>query len=305
MPPAGMTRAEWRRVCAEAAVAAAAAAASATDVNVSDDTATTVTSSPNRSTRARIESRVRSVRRPRRRVGRKVIARRVLATVFPATVIGVVGVLLVGTATPVGVVAGSAAPTPLATAAEIQAYVSGSDAEEASTLSRPSGYEVSSMAEVAASEGVTQFSNGWVNDESAPVQYPFPVGVPISAAFGSSEYLAQFGRVHNGTDFTPGAGAEVHAVASGTVRIATESGGDYGVSVVIDHVIDGQNVSTRYGHMQYGSLLVTQGQTVEAGDVIGLVGSTGLSTGAHLHLEVLLDGVTRIDPVAWLQEHAN
>lgn len=92
-------------------------------------------------------------------------------------------------------------------------------------------------------------------------------------------------------------GAEIHAVAAGTLRIATESGGDYGVTVVID-VIDGQVVSTRYGHMQYGSLQVTQGQRVTAGQIIGKVGQTGKATGLHLHLEVLLGGTTTHRPDA-------
>ena len=127
--------------------------------------------------------------------------------------------------------------------------------------------------------------------------------MPISAAYGSSSYLAEFSSAHSGTDLTPGEGAEIHAVAAGTVRIATEAGGDYGVTVVIDHIIDGQLVSTRYGHMQYGSLQVTQGEKVTAGQVIGKVGQTGKATGPHLHLEVLLNGTTTTDPMPWLYEH--
>nr|WP_262981992.1 M23 family metallopeptidase [Microbacterium oleivorans] len=159
------------------------------------------------------------------------------------------------------------------------------------------------MADVAADSGVTKFAGTWVNDATAAVQWPFPVGVPISAQFGSTSYLSKFSRAHHGTDFTPGRGAEIHAVAAGTVRIATEAGGDYGVTVVIDHIIDGQLVSTRYGHMEYGSLRVSPGETVKAGQVIGQVGSTGKSTGPHLHLEVLIGGTTRIDPLPWLKEH--
>ena len=92
-----------------------------------------------------------------------------------------------------------------------------------------------------------------------------------------------------------------------TVRgiIATEAGGDYGVTVLIDHVIDGQIVSTRYGHMQYGSLRVKQGDTVTAGQVLGTVGQTGKATGPHLHLEVLLGGTAHTDPIEWLKEHTN
>jgi murein DD-endopeptidase MepM/ murein hydrolase activator NlpD len=74
--------------------------------------------------------------------------------------------------------------------------------------------------------------------------------------------------------------------------------------VIIDHVIDGELVSTRYGHMQYGSLKVKTGETVKVGQIIGLVGDTGHSFGAHLHFEVLQNGTTAIDPLPWLRSHA-
>ena len=88
------------------------------------------------------------------------------------------------------------------------------------------------------------------------------------------------------------------------MREATESGGAYGVHVIIDHVIEGELVSTHYAHMQYGSLQVEVGQEVEVGTTIGLVGNTGRSTGPHLHFEVLMGGETAIDPLPWLREHA-
>lgn len=187
---------------------------------------------------------------------------------------------------------------------DIQAFVTTAPASEES-LDRPEVYGVVSMSDLAAESGVTRFASTWVNDTSSDVQWPFPVGVPISAGFGDAEYASQFGSTHKGTDFTPGGGAEIHAVAAGTVRIATESGDAYGVTVVIDHVIDGQAVSTRYGHMQYGSLQVAQGDVVQVGQVIGKVGSTGKSTGDHLHLEVLIGGTTPTDPVAWITQHTS
>jgi hypothetical protein len=257
-------------------------------------------------------TRVRMADQPARPRRGRILLKRAAAASFSVSVVGVVGLLAIGTTTPVSAVGAFGqeirGDISLATSEtdadepEIQAYVAASDAK-ASDLVRSDEYDIESMTEVAAESGVTQFAGTWVNDETAAVQWPFPVGVPISAQFGSTSYLSKFSRAHHGTDFTPGAGAEIHAVAAGTVRIATEAGGDYGVTVVIDHIIDGELVSTRYGHMQYGSLQVSPGETVEAGDVIGRVGSTGKSTGAHLHLEVLLGGTTRIDPLPWLQEH--
>lgn len=252
-------------------------------------------------------------RRPRRGV---VAFQRVAAASFSIGVMSIVGLLAVGTTTPAEALAPSSVTTADLTAAgstsakrdsgEIQAFVA-SDAAQPAALDRPEGYGVASMADLAAESGVTIFASAaqgtWVNNPSASIQWPFPVGVPISAAYGSSSYLAEFSSAHSGTDLTPGEGAEIHAVAAGTVRIATEAGGDYGVTVVIDHIIDGQLVSTRYGHMQYGSLQVTQGEKVTAGQVIGKVGQTGKATGPHLHLEVLLNGTTTTDPMPWLYEH--
>ena len=114
----------------------------------------------------------------------------------------------------------------------------------------------------------------------------------------------RWGRMHEGVDFAPGGqGAEIHAVADGIVRIATEAGGAYGVRVVIDSIVDGELISTNYAHMQYGSLRVQPGQVIKLGDVVGAVGTTGRSTGAHLHFEVLLNGKTPTEPMAWLAAH--
>lgn len=244
---------------------------------------------------------------PRR--ARRVNAKKVAAASFSLGVMTIVGLLAVGTTTPVSALAAAFSPdddvvTTLPAPAEtenIQAYVSSTDA--ANELDRSVDYDVASMADLAADSGVTQFAGTWVNDPTADIQWPFPVGVPISAAYGSQTYLSKFSSPHRGVDLTPGAGAEIHVIADGTVRIATEAGGDYGVTVVVDHIIDGKLVSTRYAHMQYGSLQVAAGDTVKAGDVLGRVGETGKATGPHLHFEVLLGGTVHTDPMAWMTQH--
>ncbi|HYP73157.1 MAG TPA: M23 family peptidase, partial [Microbacterium sp.] len=164
-------------------------------------------------------------RRPRRA---RVIAQRIAAASLSVSAMSVVGLLAVGTTTPAAAVAAPATSTvDLTTTAtaetgtdEIQAFVA-SGATGAGTLDRPENYDIASMADIAAESGVTLFAGTWVNDPDAAIQWPFPVGVPISAAYGSSTYLAQFSSPHRGVDLTPGLGAEVHVIAAGTVRIAT------------------------------------------------------------------------------------
>jgi murein DD-endopeptidase MepM/ murein hydrolase activator NlpD len=109
---------------------------------------------------------------------------------------------------------------------------------------------------------------------------------------------------HQGVDLLASCGTPLFAAAAGVVRVSQESFGGYGVAVTIDHVIGGQRVSTLYGHMTYGSRVVQSGQSVEAGQLIGLVGSTGSSTACHLHFEVHINESV-VDPYAWLQSNAS
>ncbi|PSL36566.1 murein DD-endopeptidase MepM/ murein hydrolase activator NlpD [Labedella gwakjiensis] len=129
---------------------------------------------------------------------------------------------------------------------------------------------------------------------SGAVRYPLAVTATIGDGFGSR------GGAHNGVDMLCAGGTAIGAIADGVVRISSESYFGYGVAVVIDHVINGQTVSTLYGHMTYGTRTVQVGQTVSAGQIIGQVGSTGRSTANHLHLEVKING-SLVDPMAWLR----
>jgi len=160
-----------------------------------------------------------------------------------------------------------------------------------------------------ASYSYTAFT--YTNNTEAAIQWPFRVGVPFSDGFGTREApCPACSTEHNGQDFTPGEGAQIQAIADGVVtqvvnspenNLETEVGG-YGTYVTIDHYIDGQTVTSVYAHMQYQSSPLTVGQTVKVGDYVGNVGNTGLSTGAHLHFEIHLNG-SPVDPVPWLTAH--
>ncbi|GGO38310.1 M23 family metallopeptidase [Streptomyces lasiicapitis] len=104
---------------------------------------------------------------------------------------------------------------------------------------------------------------------------------------------------HTGVDFHAASGTEVQAVAAGTV-VEAGWGGAYGNNVVIRH---NDGTYTQYGHMS--SLSVTVGQAVTPGQQIGLSGSTGNSSGPHLHFEARTgaDYGSDIDPVAYLRSH--
>jgi murein DD-endopeptidase MepM/ murein hydrolase activator NlpD len=108
---------------------------------------------------------------------------------------------------------------------------------------------------------------------------------------------------HQGQDLIAPAGTPIYAAAAGVVKVSSESFGGYGVCISIDHIINGQKVSTLYGHMTYGTRMVQAGQRVVAGQMIGRVGSTGSSTAPHLHFEVHING-TVIDPWIWLTKNA-
>ncbi|MBS1672701.1 MAG: M23 family metallopeptidase [Actinobacteria bacterium] len=111
------------------------------------------------------------------------------------------------------------------------------------------------------------------------------------------------GRGHEGWDMIAPEGTPIYAAASGTVTASAESIGGYGVSIMIMSNINGTMVETRYGHMVYGSRQVSAGDTVQAGQLIGLVGNTGNSYGSHLHFEVRIGGSV-LDPEPWLAANA-
>lgn len=119
--------------------------------------------------------------------------------------------------------------------------------------------------------------------------WPLPQTFSISSPFGYREdpFTGEI-EYHNGTDIAAPNGTQILAAAAGTVTIANgidSWGGSYGYHIKIDH---GNGLETLYAHCS--AICVTPGQQVQQGEVIGFVGSTGNSTGNHLHFEVLVHG---------------
>lgn len=117
-----------------------------------------------------------------------------------------------------------------------------------------------------------------------------PSGMPVRAGYISSGFgvrthpILGTARGHSGVDLPAPAGSPIRATSDGTVSSAGWRGG-YGLAVQIDH---GKGIASRYAHMS--RMAVYPGQAVRKGDVIGYVGSTGLSTGPHLHYEIRING---------------
>ncbi len=125
-------------------------------------------------------------------------------------------------------------------------------------------------------------------------QFVWPVNGRVSSPFGYRFHpIFHVRKMHTGIDLSAGMGTPIKAADSGTVIQAGWRGG-YGKCVVISH---GNGVATLYAHQSV--IVVSVGDTVKPGQVIGKVGSTGYSTGAHLHFEVRVNG-SPVDPMRYL-----
>ena len=112
-------------------------------------------------------------------------------------------------------------------------------------------------------------------------------GARLSSSFGNRRHpISGYTRLHKGTDFAAPSGTPIYAAGNGTVERASRYGG-YGNYVRIKHA---NNYKTAYAHMSRYGPGVRAGKRVRQGDVIGYVGSTGASTGPHLHYEVYIKG---------------
>lgn len=131
-----------------------------------------------------------------------------------------------------------------------------------------------------------------------------PLGKPadgeISSTFGyrRNPFSRRGSEFHSGIDFRGTTGDSIRATGSGIVTFSGYKGG-YGRCVIIRHK---ENLCTLYGHLR--ALHVKEGETVESGQIIGLMGSSGRSTGTHLHYEVILDD-KRVDPKFYIEIQEN
>ena len=153
------------------------------------------------------------------------------------------------------------------------------DAEEIDALQEVSA-DLAAKIRAAQAHSTVQHVSG--------AGFIWPVNAPITSPFGW-----RWGRMHEGIDLGAAYGTPIAAAASGVVIYAGWEGG-YGNLVVIDH---GGGLATAYGHQS--RIAVSVGQSVSQGETIGYVGSTGHSTGPHLHFEVRVNGQA-VDPLGYL-----
>ena len=143
----------------------------------------------------------------------------------------------------------------------------------------------------AAQRGIAVSDAGWTRPVSARIVDWYGPRSPVWTSNGWSSSW------HHGLDFGAGCGAPLYAASGGTITYAGWNGG-YGNYIRIDH---GGGVTSGYGHIVSGGIAVGYGQYVAPGQVIGYVGTTGNSTGCHLHYEIRIWG-SSTDPIPFLAD---
>lgn len=217
----------------------------------------------------------------RRPASFRIPARRTL----PAAAVTAVTCLFVAVGSPQTAVAAPAAPEPASAATGTQHFVA--DGSSGPTAGRDD-FSVGRAAAALRVPGGSGPTGGAAR--------PTAGAIPDAGGFGSRWVVgcAACSSNHQGVDFAAAIGTPVVAALPGRVVSAGALGG-YGNQVLLQHA-DG--TATRYGHLSV--IDVRPGQVLRAGERLGAVGNTGVSTGAHLHFEVIVAG-TPIDPAAWLQ----
>lgn len=220
------------------------------------------------------------------------------AVVFAAVLLGVAAPAMAETSSEAPV--DLDAPDVVLDSADAEAAIASADAAAAAVIR-----VTPVLANRTGTEGDNQFRNlftAWRQMDgpaaqaiAIPSRAPVDV-VTLTSSFGtrSDPFNGRRAR-HNGIDIPRPTGTPIYATADGTVGRAQRLGG-YGNYVEVDH---GNAIQTRYGHMSV--IAVISGQRVRRGDIVGYVGSTGRSTGPHLHYEVRIAGAP-VNPMPFLAE---
>jgi murein DD-endopeptidase MepM/ murein hydrolase activator NlpD len=230
-------------------------------------------------------------RAPRTPAGPLILGGRGRSAVLTAAVIAGVGVAGVSAA------AASATPAPKVAKPTPAAMHSDLVAPEPDVDDVPATQGLADRSPVPAGAGTPSLSAARVQRKTRPVPVARWVN-PLPEASVTSCFGLRWGRLHAGVDLAAPDGTPIAAAGAGVVVAAGPAEG-YGNAVLIDH---GNGYLTHYGHMS--AITVTVGQTVAAGQQIGNEGSTGHSTGPHLHFEVHAGTYKNpIEPTQWMHEH--
>lgn len=244
------------------------------------------------------------------------LGRRIAKKAFPPVVMLAVASLLVGTSVPANALFDPDAPpasialssiaeakAPETVALEGQVLEAEAVGDLATTAAARDTWTVTSYAEMLRMR-YGSISYSYNASGTGPIRWPFPFAAPVTSGFGDRVAPCRgCSSYHRGVDFDAGYGAPVGAIADGIVTAVGRSS-SFGYRVEIEHIVNGQKVLSLYAHLIDNSSVLTVGAPVVAGEIVGALGNTGLSTGPHLHLEIHVDSVP-IDPFAWLASNAS
>lgn len=185
--------------------------------------------------------------------------------------------------------------------AERKAAAARADAAKASAAKKASANAAAQKAESAAAAARKQAtgskqSSGSSGSSNSSRSFIYPSGANITSSYGQRFHpILRYWKLHDGTDFGAGCGSPIKAAAAGVVEEKYYNGA-YGNRLMIDHgSVGGRYVTTSYNHAT--SYIVSVGQRVSQGQIVGYVGSTGYSTGCHLHFMAWVNG-SMVNPMS-------
>lgn len=183
-----------------------------------------------------------------------------------------------------------------AAASRQQAFVTGGTTDDPGVLPPAS----ISAVEVPVAEADVLNANATELTDTK-LKYPFDQEVPLTDGFGYR--VAPVEGFHDAQDMAAAGGTSIRIIGDGVVSAAGWASDGCGFALTVQHQVGGQNVASRYCHMQESSHSWQVGQTVKAGDQAGLVGTTGMSFGNHLHLVVRVEDEP-VDPLPFIAKNS-